>query len=404
MSDMSINNQRMKIDSVSPDKLILDKDNPRLLPEAYSGEHISSEEDLIKALAQYDLEELLQSIAENGYLNIEPLYVIREGDKYKVIEGNRRLAAIKLFRNPELAKLCGITLPTLGDAQAASLNSILIHETQDEEKGWAYIGFKHINGPHKWDSLAKARFILRLYRRAIPLDKISKMIGDTHDTIKKMLLGITVLEQAAYAEVFTADDRHPSLKILPFSHLYTALTRKEYQQYLGISKKFSEHPVPSDRLENLEKILRWLYGSKKDAVEPIIRSQNPDLKTLGKVLASSRALSVLESTNDLEEAYQQTVPPVTAFKDNLVASLLSAKKALGYASEIDSPDSDIQELCGQLKNTASSIYQLVVENKEEHSQNANIIGKLIDQITSNPNILKELLEKNLQTASKGKRM
>lgn len=401
MSNLTIDgNQAANITSVSPEELILDRDNPRLLPEAYSGEGISSEEDVIKALAQYDLEELLQSIAENGYLNIEPLYVIREGDKYKVLEGNRRLAAIKLFRNPDLAKSCGVTLPSLGATQAASLDSILIYETQDEENGWAYIGFKHINGPHKWDSIAKARFILRLYRKGIPLPQISKMIGDTHDTIKKMLLGMTVLEQATEAEIFTAEDRHPSLKVLPFSHLYTALTRKEYQQFLGIGKEFSEHPVPQDKLENLEKVLRWIYGSKKDDAKPVIRSQNPDIKTLGTVLTNSRALSVLSTTNNLEAARQQTIPPAVAFKDALVASLLSAKEALGYASDISSADEDTQNLSGQLKNTATSIHQLVVDGKEERSQDSNLIGKLLEQITSNPAMLKELLEGRLQANPK----
>lgn len=397
MSNLIIdNNQTANITSVPPEKLLLDKDNPRLLPESYSGESISSEEDIIRALAQYDLEELLQSIAENGYLSIEPLYVIREGDKYKVLEGNRRLAAIKLFRDPSLARRCGITLPPLGAAQATSLNSILIYETQDEESGWAYIGFKHINGPHKWDSLAKARFILRLYRNRIPLAQISKMIGDTHDTIKKMLLGMAVLEQAASEEIFTAEDRHPSLKILPFSHLYTALTRKEYQQFLGIGKDFSETPVPQDKLENLERVLHWIYGSKKDDRKPVIRSQNPDIKTLGTVLMSTRALSVLATTNDLEAARHQTIPSAVAFKDALVASLLNAKEALGYASDIGSVDKDAQSLSGQLKNTATSIYQLVVDNKEEHQPNQNLYKNFIEQIVSNPDIIKELLDINLQ--------
>ena len=390
MSNVTVSaDHAANIFSVSPEQLVLDKDNPRLLPEEYSGQDMATDEDVIKALAQYDLEELLQSIAQNGYLNIEPLYVVPEaGGKYKVLEGNRRLAAIKLFRDPVLAKACGVTLPALEEPQARSLNSILVYETQDENSGLAYIGFKHINGPHKWDSIAKARFILRLYKRGIPIPQISKMIGDTHDTIKKMLLGMTVLEQAAEAELFTAEDRHSSLKVLPFSHLYTALTRKEYQQFLGIGKEFSDRPVPQEKLGDLEKVLRWIYGSRKDDVKPVIRSQNPDIKSLGTVLASTRARSVLETTNDLDAAFQQTVPPTIAFKDALVAALLKSKEALSHASDVETADEDAQNLSLQLKNTANSVFKIVHKEKDDSEAMSDIYKFLFEKMSSQPDLLK----------------
>lgn len=41
-----------------------------------------------------DLKELIQSIANNGYISIEPLIVIKSTqDNYIVLEGNRRLSA-----------------------------------------------------------------------------------------------------------------------------------------------------------------------------------------------------------------------------------------------------------------------------------------------------------------------
>ena len=386
MSNVTVSaDHAANIFSVSPEQLVLDKDNPRLLPEEYSGQDMATDEDVIKALAQYDLEELLQSIAQNGYLNIEPLYVVPEaGGKYKVLEGNRRLAAIKLFRDPVLAKACGVTLPALEEPQARSLNSILVYETQDENSGLAYIGFKHINGPHKWDSIAKARFILRLYKRGIQVSQISKMIGDTHDTIKKMLLGMTVLEQAAEAELFTAEDRHPSLKVLPFSHLYTALTRKEYQKFLDIGKEFSENPVPMAKLENLENVLRWLFGSKKDDIKPVIGSQNPDIKRLGTVLTSTRALAVLATTKSLDDAFQQTISPTIAFKDALVAAVYKSKDALNYASDVENADEDAQNLSLQLKNTANTIHGIINKSEDRGAISGDAYQILIEALSTDP--------------------
>lgn len=51
-----------------------------------------------------DLLELVESIAANGYVDFDPLIVLAHEDgKLTVIEGNRRAAAIKLLRSPDLA-------------------------------------------------------------------------------------------------------------------------------------------------------------------------------------------------------------------------------------------------------------------------------------------------------------
>ena len=378
---------------LSPEELVLDQDNPRLLPEEYSGIELTTEEDIIRALAQYDLNELLQSIAENGYLNIEPLYIQKiDHGKYKVLEGNRRLAAIKLLRNNELARKCGINLPKIESRIFATTDKILVHEAQNEKDGLAYIGFKHINGPHKWDSIAKARFVLNLYKKKYPIDQISKMIGDTHNTIQKMIIGMTVLEQASEEGIFYIEDRHSSLKVFPFSHLYTALTRKEYQQYLGLQKNVLKNPVPAENLSRLEKVLHWIYGSKSDDIRPVIKSQNPDIKNLGTVLSHSRALAVLESRNDLDEAIKQTISPGIALKDSLVAALFNAKEALGYSSDVINIDEDTQELALQLKKTTESVYQLLIKEDSNVNQ-SKILEVLITQLKENPSILNSIFNK-----------
>src|SRR5277367_5754345 len=79
-----------------------------------------------------------------------------------------------------------------------------------------------------------------------------------------------------------------------FSHLYTALTRPGYREFLGLPDEWraedpKPNPVPKNKLENLHKVMVWLYGSKKDEIEPIINSQNPDIKNLGAVLLNARA-------------------------------------------------------------------------------------------------------------------
>ena len=79
---------------VSPDELYLDPRNPRL-----AGLHLSlDDQDKILSVLWKDraVDEVVESIAANGYWQHEVLFVARESGKLVVIEGNRRLAAVKL--------------------------------------------------------------------------------------------------------------------------------------------------------------------------------------------------------------------------------------------------------------------------------------------------------------------
>ena len=98
------------------DTALLDFDphNPRLLEDLVKK---PTEAQVIKAMADMaDLSELVESIASNGYIDIEPLIVQSAGTRYVVLEGNRRLAAIRLLQNPDLAKKIGIKTPDLDPA------------------------------------------------------------------------------------------------------------------------------------------------------------------------------------------------------------------------------------------------------------------------------------------------
>lgn len=77
--------------------LVLDAKNPRLGRESTN----EAPSDIIEFLFEHDKAmELAESIAMRGYFPNEPLLAVREGTKYIVVEGNRRLAALKALREP----------------------------------------------------------------------------------------------------------------------------------------------------------------------------------------------------------------------------------------------------------------------------------------------------------------
>jgi hypothetical protein len=363
-------NQAMPLPTIKPKTtgrvetqyLDFDANNPRLIEQ---GLKKPTDAQIVRALADdADLSEIVQSISANGYIDIEPLIVQRDNNRYVVLEGNRRLAAIRVIQNPELARAAGITVPEITEQVRESLDAVTVYAVSDPDQARDFIGFKHINGPHKWDAHAKGRFAADWYRKekknGVTLEEISQRLGDRHDTVVRLVNGIYVLDQAEKERVFSIDDRYPGRKFA-FSHLYTALTRPGYRQFLGLPEEWRSedpklNPVPKDKIENLQKVLVWLYGSKPDEIEPVITSQNPHIKQLGAVLQDARARAMLIGRNNLSEAYQQLEPKGARFETALLNAKQEAESALSQVIGFDTSDATLLETAVELKQTSTVLH------------------------------------------------
>jgi hypothetical protein len=317
---------------VPVDLLDFDENNPRFTPDKRpSG---SGEEAVISMLAaSADLAELIQSISTSGYINIEPLIVIERAGRLAVLEGNRRLAAVKALRDPEVAAAARISVPAMGLEQRATLDELLVYRVATEDDARDLIGFKHINGPQAWDAFAKARFAARWlddeHRKreagqpSFSLQQIANRMGDQHMTIHRMVAALFVLDQAEQNNVYEIADR--KRKSFSFSHLYTGLAYEEFTTYLGMPRPDrtsdpDRNPVPVEKYPELRNMLTWLYGSKQRDIEPVVRSQNPDLGRLREVLGSPPAIAMLVERNNLDEAIVSATPVDLRFQRHLIAA------------------------------------------------------------------------------------
>ena len=357
---------------VPVDWLRLDSKNPRLVG---SGE-ISSDAAIISELYRgEELGELLQSLASNGYLDVEPLIVELVDGALTVLEGNRRLAAIKLFREEQLAnevfRVGGIRIriPEISDEYRETLEKVSVYRVASREDARAYIGFKHINGAAKWESFAKAKFAADWYRQGkVSLVEIAEKIGDGHDTIKRMVNAVYVLDQASKSGRFDLDDR-----VAPrfnFSHLYTALSRIQYMDFLGLGSAWTSYdpqpnPVPHDKHDSLIEVLHWIYGSKEQEREPVIQSQNPDIKDLGHVILNSEGLTVLRATNSLSEAVASITPPSQRLSESLLKARSAIRDATNSLRGFDGRDQALIDIAEDVSESAQTVHQRMKKKKAE---------------------------------------
>ena len=216
---------------VPVERLRLDREPPRLADR----EKHASDEAIIARLYSAGLDELLLSISTSGYLNIEPLVAMNapDGDGLIVLEGNRRLAALRLLREPELvskiasAEKVRIAIPDVDDSLRHTFEQVTVYRVASREEARAFIGFKHIHGPAKCNTYAKARFAADWYREGeVSIERIASALGDRHGTVKRMVSAIYVLEQAIREGLFDIEDRYtPKFN---FGHLIAAFSRSQY--------------------------------------------------------------------------------------------------------------------------------------------------------------------------------
>lgn len=302
----------LKIEEIEPEKLKLDLDNPRF--------GLTDAEDEIRALeilaTRANLRELWDSINQRGFERYEPLvaYLDKDG-RYIVVEGNRRLAAVKSLLDPSALRDIKISVPPLSTGARATLKTLPVIVVGKREDADDYIGFKHINGPATWGALAKAKFGVKLFSTTkvepgtadTRIQTLSKRLGDSRQLILRSLVAYKIFEQAKAEGML--DEKMAEERPLDFSHLYTIIQSPAAREYLGLTEAplsealIKDNPIPTERMDKLAHLMGWLFGAA--GREPIIKSQGTDRPKLAKILASARATETLEATGDFNAAAEE---------------------------------------------------------------------------------------------------
>ncbi len=342
-------------------RLHFDYRNPRLV-EYKEINAQSTEEQMIAILWEtMDVRELVMSIAAWGYFKNEPLIVSQENGRNTVLEGNRRLAAVKIILNPELVEA---EIPPIEQSIKDSLQELPVMIATREE-AWRYLGFKHVNGPNKWNSYAKARYISQVHNDfKVPLSRIASQIGDTHKTVQKLYRGLMVIEQAEKEKLFSREDT--SRKHFFFSHMYSGLGYKGISTFLNLKDEGEDTKefVPNDKLNELEEMCKWLYGSKKEGIKPVVITQNPNLRQLDSVLQNREALAALRSDEPLEVALELTRPVSNLFEEELLAAKRGLVKAKGLVTEGYDGSEFLLNIVASISNIAYDLHQEMDRKKE----------------------------------------
>jgi hypothetical protein len=286
-------------DYVSQEKLRFDASNPRFGGEAKR----TSQEEIQKHLesAPHLALELVDSFVENGFVPYEPLVVRKDGDEYVVIEGNRRLAAIRfILANPSkyaaAARERLQSIPVLVFQQKA--------DASHREMIGTYLGLRHLLGYRDWPPESKAIFLDEHIKSARDLRRVTEAIGMKRQDVSRYLIPYRVKRAASevLAEFGEIEDKK-------FWTLGEALQRANIKEYIKLKTDPDSFKVVSFDKAKLRHLLEFLYGSSDEgrrgsyrAVTTARITETRQLSKLARVLSSKKAAEKLEEGSTLEES------------------------------------------------------------------------------------------------------
>ena len=181
---------KAKLQRVSPDLLDFDPSNPRFAGSLNNRKQEEIQKELFGE--PYYASALVDSLVENGFIDYEPLVVRRSGNRFVVVEGNRRLAAIREIRanlnkypnrKSDLDNIPVLVFPDKPDGQ-------------HQEEIRVYLGVRHLLGFREWPSFSKAQFLENERKVEGGLDRILKEISNDKTAGTSLLVPYRLLNKA----------------------------------------------------------------------------------------------------------------------------------------------------------------------------------------------------------------
>lgn len=166
--------------------LHLDPKNPRLGRESLS----RAPREIIQYLFEHDKAlEIADSISTRGYFSNEPLLAIRENDRLVVVEGNRRLAALKALSEPGLLEGSverQVERLSRRIANPQSIVKVPVTIAPSRKATDRLIAGRHIGTPVlAWQAENRASFILDKLEEGYTNDELHDQLGFTLPDIQK---------------------------------------------------------------------------------------------------------------------------------------------------------------------------------------------------------------------------
>ena len=310
---------RHQITHLSLGNLFLDEKNPRFGLQERSA---SQEQILDLIVEKFGVDDVLSSLAVNGYFEAEPLVCrrIQDSENVIVVEGNRRLAACLIITKNERASNQARRSEEFsrlwrehGKQRIDPIPAIVFEANEQEREILSYLGVRHIASAQPWDSYAKAAWVAQVVEtNELDIRDVSKMIGDQHRTVNRMLEGYYLVKQLTETGYFDQQNSvrrgRGSVTDYPFSWVYTILGYTTIRNFLELTDTgATRDPIDETNLDKAALLLRAMFGDRSKGRHAAI-SDSRQMGSLASAFSDKEKIQLLEQGKTLSEIDTLTQP------------------------------------------------------------------------------------------------
>lgn len=319
--------------------LHFDPENPRLPSRLM---HAQEPDILEYLLLECNLIELMLSIGEQDFFVGEPILVVpHKAGGFTVVEGNRRLGALKLLQPETAVPVMPTQVNQAREGAKHKPKLIPVLEFTERNDILTYLGYRHITGIKEWDALAKARYLRQLRLRYTGNHDdahkgLAREIGSKAANVAKLLTGLTLLERAR--DLGFLHEMKLSEDDIPFSLLTTGIGYENICKFIGLDGS-SDVEATKIKEQEFKEFFLWVFAKSPGSTTVLGESRNFD--KLARVVANEQALKELRRGAPLENADLYTDGPLQAVRKLMQEAeqrITNAQAALSYADGFDAND------------------------------------------------------------------
>lgn len=357
---------------INLDLLRLDAFNPRL-PKSLQGK--PEEEILEYMLLDASLIELMLAIGKNDFFPGEQLLVVPNKDgSYKVVEGNRRLSALKLLSNPALAQVQKTKVQQVMDETEFRPTEIPCLIFKREEDIHNYLGYRHITGIKEWKLLEKARYLYELWQSLssnLSLNQASrelaKSIGSRKDYVKRLLVGYQIYKIIEDEKFFRITDLNDTT--FHFNYIADSLSRAHISDFLGVNLSDDRDDYSTEiNLDHLKKWVHWLF-EKNDQNKTRLIGDSESLTVLNRVIGNPIALKAFDQDGvSLEAARELTGELDQQFLNSIHSALNSLEQADRLVIKVNVQEGEVYDYLKMIRTLATKIGRTLQDKEEESNE------------------------------------
>jgi hypothetical protein len=256
-----------RVESVT--SLLLDDQNPRI-PEITPD---LSQRDIAEQLVLHDdVYGLAKSIVEKGYYPTEVLIAVKEEDELVVIEGNRRLAALKLLISPELApaqyedrfRLLRAKVPL------ESIKRVRVTFAPSRELAAPLIIERHTHIAIKqWKPAQQAKYLASLVGPGLSIADVAEQFGIDKGDLEKNLRAHTMYQIACTLPLDAETlERVRNPRTFNLSALERLVENSDAADFLGVQfeegGKFSGHIAQKEFIKGYRRIVKDIANNDEN--------------------------------------------------------------------------------------------------------------------------------------------